>query len=255
MRRFVLILGFIGAGIFAGAFFLSFARPMLVENLLRELLRVEVQHRVQESLDGLSDTGITRLAKAALHATDAEIEAARASSRERVNAEVAGVIAAMSDPDCDCRHRLSAYLAQAENSRASQLLGVRSRLSALIESAYASVSASLLREFRIFTGANAIAFGLLAIVALVRRRARLQLLLPALVIVGAVAITAGLYLFNQDWLHTIVFADYLGWGYAAWLAIVALLLADIAFNRARVGTQLVNALANVVGGAAGAIPC
>ena len=71
-------------------------------------------------------------------------------------------------------------------------------------------------------------------------------ILPAFVLVGAVLLAGGLYLFNQDWLHTIVFGDYLGLGYAAYLALVAAMLADIAFNRARVINVLLNALGAAV---------
>ena len=81
------------------------------------------------------------------------------------------------------------------------------------------------------------------------------MLLPTLAILGAVGLAGGLYLFNQDWLHTIVFGDYLGWGYAAYLAVVALLLADILMNHARVSTRLVNLGLQLVGSAASAVPC
>jgi hypothetical protein len=92
-------------------------------------------------------------------------------------------------------------------------------------------------------------------VTVVRRQAKLQLLLPALVVFGAVGLTGGLYLLNQDWLHTIVFGDYVGWGYAAYLSLVAALLADILLNRARVSTRILNLLFDIVGSAATVTPC
>jgi hypothetical protein len=112
-----------------------------------------------------------------------------------------------------------------------------------------------LREFRIFCGSNALAFALLGIVTLLRQRATLQLLLPAFVTVGAVSVTGALYLFNQNWLHTIVFGQYVGLAYPLYLAGVALLLIDIAFNRARVTTQLVNLILQALGSAVTAVPC
>jgi hypothetical protein len=121
------------------------------------------------------------------------------------------------------------------------LRGVQERLVGLIEASYASVRHSLLREFRIFTATNALAFVLLGAVTLVRRRATLQLLLPALVLVGAVVVTGAIYVFGQDWLHTIVFGEYVGFGYTLYLAGVSALFADIVFNRARVTTRIVNA--------------
>jgi hypothetical protein len=112
-----------------------------------------------------------------------------------------------------------------------------------------------MREFRIFTASNAAAFALLGVITMLRRRATLQLMLPALVLVGAVAIASAIYLFSQDWLHTIVFAQYVGLAYSLYLVGVALLLADVAFNRARVTTQLVNSALSALGAAASAVPC
>jgi hypothetical protein len=125
----------------------------------------------------------------------------------------------------------------------------------IVESAYASVTKSLMREFRIFSASNTVAFGLLGILTFVRRRAMLQLVLPAFVLLGAVSITGGMYLFSQNWLHTIIFGQYIGFAYSIYLAAVALLLTDVAFNRARVTTQIVNSALNVVGAAASAVPC
>jgi hypothetical protein len=112
-----------------------------------------------------------------------------------------------------------------------------------------------MREFRIFTASNAIAFALLVAITLIRRAATLQLFLVALVVVGAVMVTGGLYLFNQNWLHTIVFGDYVGMAYAAYLAGVTLLFADVVFNRARVTTEIVNIVLEAIGSAARAVPC
>lgn len=83
----------------------------------------------------------------------------------------------------------------------------------------------------------------------------MHLALPAVVLLGAVMVTGGLYLFNKNWLHTIVFGEYVGLAYAAYLASVALLLADVVFNRARVITRLVNWVLNAIGAALSLSPC
>lgn len=167
----------------------------------------------------------------------------------------ASVVAGMLDADCECRKRLIEYARAAEQEHLSSLLQLRARLSALIEPSYASVSANLLREFRIFAGSNAVAFLLLGAVALRRKGAALQLALPALALCGAVLIVGGLYVLSQDWLHTNVHNQYVGFGYTIHLALVGLLLADVLLNRARVATRLVNAALGVVGSAAAAARC
>jgi hypothetical protein len=255
MRAFVLILSALGALIFGSALALSVFDPLLVERAARELVRMEVEHRIGGKLDALSDSKIAGLARRALERTDLDIEGSRNAIRSDVSQRVAHVVANMLDADCECRRRIATYLANAEQQRIGSLFEARERLGGLIEAAYASVSQSLLREFRIFTASNGAAFALLGLITLLRRRASVQLLLPALVLVGTVTITGSLYLFNQDWLHTIVFGQYLGLGYSLYLLGVALLLADIAFNRARAVTGIFNVVLNALGSAASVAPC
>jgi hypothetical protein len=190
-----------------------------------------------------------------LQQTDLDIEHAQAAIREELPRRVAAVIANMLSADCECRQRLTENSQRSEKERLSSLSQVRERLLALIESAYASVTRNLMREFRIFTASNTVAFAVLGIVTLVRRRATLQMVLPAVVLLSAVIITGGIYLFSQNWLHAIIFGQYVGLAYSLYLCSVALLLADVVFNRARVTTQLVNGALHAVGAAASAVPC
>jgi hypothetical protein len=215
VRKALLALSVLGFLVFGGIFILSFVDPLAIERAAHEVVRIEVERRVGAPIGTLSDSRIAELARKALRKTDRDIALTEQSIRARVPAKVA----------------------------------------ALVESAYASVRANLLRELRIFTASNAVAFALLAAVTWFRRGAALHLLLPAFVLVGAVAVTGSLYLFNQDWLHTIVFGDYVGLTYSAYLAAVALLLADVAFNRARVTTQILNVALHLIGSTAVVMSC
>lgn len=255
MRRAILIISALGLAWFGAGLIISFANPLHIERAAREIVRLEVEHRVGHKIDSLSDSRIADLALRKLQKTEAEIEQTREALRQELPRKVANVVADMLNADCECRRRLVEHMQRAEDQRLGSLVRIRERLTGLIESAYASVTTNLMREFRIFCGANALAFAVLGLVTLLRSRAALQLALPALVLIGAVAITGSLYLFSQDWLHTIVFSEYVGFAYLLYLAAVATLLADVVFNRARVSTQLANLALQAVGAAATAVPC
>lgn len=255
MRPVVLILGLLGCALFGGAFVTSFVSPLLVERAAREVIRLEVQRRVERRIDALSDSVIAAAGRAALAKVDADLERSLRAVRQDLPAKVAGVVADMLDADCECRRRLVEHARRSQHERFSSLAQLRARLVTSIESAYASVSAGLLRELRIFTGSNALAFALLAVTVALRPRASWQLLVPATILGGAVVLTAGLYLFSQNWLHTIVYADYTGLAYSLYLAAVALLLADLLLNRARVTARIAGLALRALGSAAGASPC
>jgi hypothetical protein len=255
MRSVILCIAALGTALFGGAFALSFASPLLIERIAREVMQLEVERRVGAKIDSLSNSRIVGLAQKAMNKTDEDIATSTRQLKAGIPQKVASAIADMLNADCECRKRMVAYAEKSATGQLSSLIQVRARLIELVEASYAHVAASLLQEFRVFTGANALVFLVLAAVAWQRRQASAQLFLPALVLVGAVLLTAGLYLFGQDWLHTVVFNEYVGLAYIAYLAVAVALLWDVAFNRARVSTQLINHVASAVGSSVQVVPC
>lgn len=253
-RRALLVVATLGVLLFGGLWLLSMARPHVIEQSARVLLVKEVERRVGERLDGLSDHAVVGLARRTM-AANAQ-EAAQLRQLQRIlPARVAAVVDRMADPDCACRAALTERISDGIGARLRQIASLDARIVGLIRDAYAHTAARLQREFRIFTGANAIVFLLLGIVALSKRGAALQLWVPAVVLVGAATAAASLYLFNQDWVRTIVFDDYVGYGYFAWLGLLLALFADIIANRARVTTRIVNGVLHSLGSAVTALPC
>lgn len=255
LRRILLALSLACCALFGSTLALSFADPLRIERAARELIRMEVERRVGERVQTLSNSRIGQLAKKSLGQTDAEIDDIQRDIVRGIPARVARIVGDMMKADCACRQRLAANLARAYEDRLATLVQLRERMDSLIEAAYQQVSRQLLREVRIFAAANGAAFALLALVTCFRRGAALQTLLPAVVLVGAVFLTAGLYLFGQDWLHTLIYSDYVGLAYFGYLAAATLLLADIAFNRARLTTRLLNIAAQAIGSTLQLAPC
>ena len=255
MRKLLLATSLVGFVLFSAAFLTALFNPILVERAARELVRIEVEKRVGDKVMGLTNAKVAGFAGRILGKNEADLAEAKRDLANGVSVRVARVVEGMLDPSCSCRGRIAAYLQAQEQARIARLTQVQEKLTALIEQAYASVSTNLIKEFRIVSASNAVAFAALWLVTFFRRRAALQLLLPAVVLCGAVGITLVLYLFNQNWLHTIVYAEYVGWGYSGYLAAVAALLTDVVFNRARITSLLVNGASQVVGAAAHAVPC
>jgi hypothetical protein len=98
-------------------------------------------------------------------------------------------------------------------------------------------------------------FLLLLVVSYLKPRAIAQLFVPGALLVVATLICSYCYVFEQNWLLTIIYSDYLGFMYLGYLGIVFLFLCDIVLNRARVTTEIVNAILNAVGSAANVTPC
>lgn len=251
MRAFFGMLSLIGLLVFGGAFVLSYTNPAFVESVAHKVLLIELEHRVGERLDGLMDTRLGS-ALARLSGRNAEeIEALKHNLARDLPARIGAIAEQMRDPACPCRKVLDAV----SRDRLGQLTHINERIDTLIRTRYMEVAAALTREFRIFTGANALVFALLGIAVVVRKRAGAHLLLPAVVLIGSALLVGGMYLFAQDWLHTILFAKYVGLAYFAWMGLAIAFLSDIIFNRGRMVTRLMNGVLNAVGSTLSFMPC
>jgi hypothetical protein len=255
MRQLIASLSVLGILLFGSGFVLSFVNPAFVESVAREVIRIEVEHRVGEKTEDLRGTKLAALAERLSGRNAAEIEELKKRLAADLPQKVAGAVAQMRNMDCECRKAIERGMTGILDGRVSDIGRLNERLSVFIRTKYIEVAEALTREFRIFTGANAFVFALLGLTVLVRKRATLQLALPAAVLVVAATVVAALYLFNQNWLHTVLYGDYVGLWYVAYLGLAIAGLADVVFNRARVTTRVVNRLLDFVGSALQAVPC
>jgi len=269
VRWFALILGIVGGLLFGFAFVASAINPGFVEQLARNIIRYEVERKVQEKIEAIDKAFLS--SKAAVfakgYAEDIEqtkrflkgyaedIEQTKRFLTQQLPTRLAKVIAEMRDLDCECRKKIETNIRDGFEWRIASASSAHERLTTLIRSKYMDTATQLTREFRIFTGTNAIVFALLLVAVFVKRQAGLHLLPSALVLLAAGAITAYFYLFNQNWLHSLVFNEYVGLAYIGYLAGAFALLCDIILNRARLTTEVLNFVLNAIGSAIQVVPC
>jgi hypothetical protein len=250
MRIIFAVVSVLGTLLFGAAYTTSFVSPARIESMAQSLLQREVEARVGQSLQALERSRIGEFAQRLAEQHPEQAEAVRRQLRERLVPYVEAVVAEMRDPNCPCRKQLAAAVGLEPGGRLIELLhSGGERLTAFIRAKYTEVAGALLREFRIFTGANALMFALLGVAVFIRR-ARMHVVPTAVLLLGATFIVGGLYLFAQNWLHTIVFGDYVGGAYFVYLAMASALLADLLWNRGRVNARIVSTF-----GGGAAAPC
>jgi hypothetical protein len=125
----------------------------------------------------------------------------------------------------------------------------------LIQASYMDVATDLKRDIRIFAAANAGAFFLLVLISFLKPQAVRHLFVPGLLLCAATLVCVYGYVFEQNWLLTLINGSYLGFAYATYLGVVFLLLCDVVLNRGRITTRLANGLVHGVGGTLSLIPC
>lgn len=236
IRPSILAIALTGSLLFSGLLVVSVAQPTWVEHQARELIRAQIERKTGEKIAALDASFLDGRARALLQDHEREIAAARRALTDGLPARIAAITAQMGVPDCECRRRHR----EGTELRLGSLQQMQAQLASLIRSQYLETAGQLLRELRIFSGANALAFALLGVVALRHPEARLQLLPAASTLLLATAAASAVYLFGQNWLHTIVFGDYVGWALLGYIALVHAWLCDLLFNRARVTAHLLS---------------
>ena len=259
-RRVVLgLVGVLGTLLFSLAFLITLRTPERLEHFAADYIEARATEALAERVDGWARPApghaLNDLAADLLRRDEREIAALEASLRSGVHRRIAAAIAEMRDLDCECRERWADALHGRAERRIDTLVERSAPLRRSVHATYARIVADLARDVRVFSGTNALVFALLFAAAFARPRAVLQLFVPGVMLAAAALSCSYLYLFEQNWLLTIIQESYLGFWYLAWLAFAFGLLLDIGLNRARITTEIVNSMFQALGHAATAVPC
>lgn len=159
------------------------------------------------------------------------------------------ILAAACRLDCERREAAGDAVERYFETGMARYASARDRIERLVVGEYDQVMSELRADLRIFAMVNFLVLMFAFLLSVFRGRAAGHLLPIALTLTGTTLLMSIWYLIGQDWIMAIMFNDYWGWSYAVVMAILASLLVDIAANRARVTTRVLN----VFGG--GFSPC
>lgn len=253
------LIGLLGLLIFGLAFALTFLSPIHYEKAARGFVESKIGEQLRDRLEitpeAAGEGRIARLARALAEQNEQEIAGLRERLLAGVNAQVAAVVAQMQDLSCECRQRLMQVLDVATSLRITTLERAEPQLRRIIEGRYGEIVSELLRDLRVFTGTNLLAFLLLLALSFARPGHVRQLFVPGVLLALAAVIASGFYLFGQNWFFTLLYSDYVGIAYGIWLLLIYGLLCDIALFQARVTTAIVDAVVSVLGNAASGASC
>jgi len=184
-----------------------------------------------------------------------EIQALRDSLDAGVADFIADVLAAACKLDCERREAAAkAVTAFYESAIARHGLAL-GRLRNLIEGEYDAIMGKLRGDLTIFSASSFAALFFAFLLSILRGRAAAQLLPLSIALSTATVIAAIWYVFGQDWVMTMIYSSYWGWSYPVVVATIAVFLLDIAINKARITSHLLNAICNALGSSLHFVPC
>lgn len=252
-------IGGIGAAIFLTFFAFTYSVPGWVEDFAADYIESEVEGRIDTTIDAIrpseSENALARLAKSMYEKNEAQVEQLKSNLRNKVHEQWAAALATVRELDCECREKWENWFKSGFNSNIALLQAANTQLSNFIHSTYMSVATELKRDIRIFTASNAAVFFVLLLVSFLKPQAITHLFLPGALLAVSTLICSYFYIFEQNWLLTIIHSSYLGFAYLAWLGIVFLFLCDIVFNRGRITSAILNTISSAIGSTFSVVPC
>ena len=252
-------LGVVGATIFATFFSLTYSVPGWVEEFAADYIESEVAKNVDATIDAIrppeSEGALARIAQSMYELNEAKIEQGKENLRNKVHEQWASALALVRNLDCECRQKYADMFERGFKTDIALLQAANDRIVEVIQSSYMEVATELKRDIRIFTASNTAVFIFLLLVSFLKPQAITHLFLPGVLLAISTLICSYFYIFEQNWLLTIIHSNYLGFAYLTWLGVVFLILCDIVFNRARITTQIINTIGSAVGSAFSVVPC
>jgi hypothetical protein len=252
-------LGVLGTSIFAFFFILTFSTPGWVESFATDFIESQVTKKIDRKINRLAisegNGNLSKFAQSILAQNENQIEDLQKRLKSNVHTQMTNALSQIRNLSCECRKKWEDSFRTGIESNISLLQVTNEKITDFIQSSYMAVVGKLKKEIRIFTGANAAVFLLLLIISFLKPKAITHLYLPAILISASTVICAYFYIFEQNWLLTIIYSDYLGFIYLIYLGVVFVFLCDIVLNRGRVTTQILNAALQAAGSVALVVPC
>ncbi len=259
MRITIRTMGLLGTLLFGTAFWFTFGVPDGVEEIAKGFIKERVEQETKEKIESLSltkkDSKLSNIVKRLSKNKEKEIEALKIQLQNKVYEKIALVIAEMSDLNCECRNKYAQAIKEHLEFKLLSLQSANDKLINFMKSKYMDVVQNLTIDLRIFTGSNLLIFIILLLVSFSKPAAITHLFLPGILLVISTVLSSYFYLFEQNWFFTIIYNDFLGFWYLAWVGLIFAILCDIVFNKARVTTEVINAILNAIGSAFSVVPC
>lgn len=248
-------LSLLGVLLFAGLLTYMQLMSKDFERRSQGIILVQVQEHMKERLTPAANEGLERLADVASQRMADQIKMLQADIDAGMPRFVAAAIAALCRLECRDRVALETKLLESYGQQLSRLKTSLERLRAAVEEQYHIRLQALRTDISIFFASNLIAMSLALVLAIVRGPAARHLLPFTALLTLATGFTSWWYIAEQDWVTTIIHSQYFGWSYLGFLSTVFAFLLDIAINRARLTTQVVNGVGNIFSAPFALVPC
>ena len=255
MKTSLRLIGLIGLILFGSVFALTYGVPKQVEESAKGFIKSQIEKEVREKAAVVTDSSLAQKAKSLADKLGYQESQLKKDIENDLPGKIASIMASMCGYDCEKKKQLAAeikggYLTKIKNLKVAQV-----NLSDLVKGKYVEIVSNLKMDLRIFTMSNAAMFLLLLLISIMKPQAIKQLYVPGMLLFVTTLISTSIYVFGQDWFYTIIYNDYMGLAYLVYIGMIFAFLLDIAINKCRVTSIILDMLGSVFSGIGVVTPC
>lgn len=248
-------IGVFGTLLFGALFSTTFVSPEAIEESAKDFVKYQIEKDVREKQQALSQSTAANTALGIAERLGFEAEKIKEDLDNELPEKIASIVASMCGYDCEKKKALAQSITSGYLERISNIQVAQNNLGEIVKGKYVEIVGNLKFDLRIFLGINFLMFLILLTLSFSKPKAMAHLFLPGMLLLAATILSSSIYIFGQDWFYTILYNDYMGFGYLAYIAVIFGVLVDIVFNKARITTEIINAIANAIGSAFSVVPC
>ena len=229
-----------------GLFLIVWLAPERVERAAKSFAQDRMQTTAMEKLDRADDTPLSRSLEDLRDKYLAEADVTAAMIKARVGDVVAAMVARLCHLDCKARSRLAESLQRGLTEQLAKYKTAAETVQGALKDGYRGIITRIFDDLKIFLGSTGLATFAVFLIALLKPALARPLFVPATLLLVSSVASASIYLFGQNWFFTILFNDYMGYGYAAYIGVIFLFLVDIVYFHAAITTTILEAFAKAV---------
>jgi len=248
--------GLLGTLVFVPLFVATFLDPQLIEKSARPFIEWKLNQDVNKQIDSIDipkEVKFERLlgekTKQLRAETEKRIQTLQRQLKNDAPTIIADQIAQMFDLNCECRKKWQQNIRQSMQLELASLETAKAKLIDFTQIQYMKIVEKLTEDVRIFVGINAVIFIMLLALSVLKTEVINVLFVPGVLMLISTIVCSYFYIFQQNWLFSILYNDYTGFGYLFYLGLVFAFLCDITFNKARITRQIVKTIVDSISNA------
>ncbi len=241
------LIGLFGVVLFGVLFSVTFVSPETAEKSAKGFVKYQIEKEVRKKQESISQSSVANKARNIADQLGFEADKIQADIENNLPEKIAAVMASMCGYDCEKKKAVTKSITSGYLERIKTIQVAQYTLGDIIKGKYLEIISKLKLDLRIFLGTNFIMFLFLLLVSFTKPQAVAHLFLPGVLLLLATVISSCIYVFGQNWFYTILYSNYMGFAYLAYIAVIFSVLLDIVINKARVTTEIINSIFSGIG--------